>query len=171
MTKPANPLSLVKKIIMDASRRIYNIRGVTAKQDHIEELYTDVVVGRAGGDLVLSPAIQKALWCYFIDDLVANRFEQRRELDIAEPDLFEDFEYKFSIPSETGKGRVLIALGDIGLPEMQVITKLKDANIEAATAERERWGEACALVEPLLRKYPDWKWADAVRFLKESGAV
>lgn len=165
MSRGDNPLLLVKKQIMDASRRIYNVRGVTEKATHIEAVFEDVFNGH-----LLSPKIQKALMLYFIDRIIANRFEQNNELDIAQPDFFEDLEYKFSIPDETGK-RKLIALGDVRLADIPAINKLKDSNIAAAVAERQRWNEACDLVVPLLETHPRWKWSTAVNDLRARGIV
>ena len=44
------------------------------------------------------------------------------------------------------------------------------ANLRRAKRDRDQFREAAALVKPLLKANPTWKWRDAVAHLRTSGA-
>lgn len=163
MAKPQNPLTLIKKMILESSRRVYNISQVRDKELHVAAVYDEVFNGN-----ILSPTIVKAMMYQFIGKIVTDRFGQTEEFVSTNTlDLFYDLDYKFTLVLR----KEVITLGDLGLDEIQIITEQKESNIETATTALGEWNKAKELVEPLLLSNPDWKWRDAADHLKQIGVV
>lgn len=163
MAKPQNPLTLIKKMILESSRRVYNISQVRDKELHVAAVYQEVFNGN-----ILSPTIVKAMMYQFIGKIVTDRFGQTEEFISANAlDLFYDLDYKFTLVQR----KEVIALGDLGLDEIQIITEQKESNIEAATTALGEWNKARELVEPLLLSHPGWRWRDARDELHRNGIV
>lgn len=165
MSKPISAFAILKKAILEAARHIYNIRGVTDKADLVTAVYE-----RLHSPEGLSPSIIKQMFLEMIGEIVTDRLEQVSGRGAAQLDLFNDFEFMFSLPKGDG-GRKVIELGDLRIPDIEAVRAQKENNIKAAQTALEHFNEACTLIVPLLQANPEWKWRDAAEDLKSRGMV
>jgi len=64
-----------------------------------------------------------------------------------------------------------IALADLRLPEIKQIEDRKEANIERAIHERNRFRAYAEVIKPILENNEGWTWGDAVRWLESLGPL
>ena len=154
-----NPFTIYKQKIRQLRNKAYHIKKIREPNEQAEYIF-DKLYDEIG------PSIIRAAQIAWIRDFVTNRYLQ---LDSEKPDLFGDLDYQFVL--RNGKASTVIELGDVGLDEIETITQQKIDNINRARAEADRWKRACNIIQPLLRKHPDWKWKDAVDWLSKHGGL
>jgi hypothetical protein len=97
-----------------------------------------------------------------IVELLFNRKEQN---DFETPDFFRDQDFQFLL-RKNGKSEC-IELRDVGLEEIPMIDRQKENNEIAVRKARAVWRAHCAVIEPLLKQHPDWRWGDACDWLEK----
>lgn len=156
-----NPLQIVKSYIYAARTKAYGLKKLRDAEDIAEYCTKEV------WDLdVVSPKLKRECFKAWVRDLCTSRIEQA---DFEKPDLFHDLDFHHVV--RRGGRSEEVAHGDVGLVEMDIITRQKKNNIDAASTELARWERACSIVRPLLVKHPKWKWRDAVKYLGKHGGI
>jgi hypothetical protein len=154
-----SPLVIHRDRVRAGQSRAYHVKKIRGKREVALDIYDGM------GPEYFTPLLIKEIVLASIEQLMTNRIEQME--DGGQPDLFSDLDFMFSI--RVGKKSALCELGDLGLEEIEQVTRQKKSNITAATNELDRWLRHCGVIRPLLESNPGWKWKDACAHLAASG--
>lgn len=148
--------------IRSAYRAVY--RKGTRDQDKIAEYIYDQTD-------YLRHANNKRVWLFYIKKMLGLPNSRKRSAaSETQVDLFEDMDQPLALLHDNGQ-HTFCDLGDFGLDEIAKHTRQVEANLAAVSKALDIWNAAVAVVRPVLEGNPDWRWRDAVDYLRDRGGL